>query len=225
MLPARLDAMAAELDAASPADLEPLRGPSWPGVAPARPAAGRGAARSAGSAPSPTTGARRCLSSATAAARRRRRADGRRRWPWPPPGARSAASPRRAARSPRQSPPEDLHDLRKRCKELRYLLEFFDPLHDPVALPQGRRRPEAAAGLPRRVPGQRGAARRDQHVRRRDAGRTRRAPAATLLAMGGIAAELARSQVAGPGGVRGPVRPVRRARQPGAGPRLLEGRS
>ena len=31
------------------------------------------------------------------------------------------------------SPPESLHDLRKRSKELRYLLEFFAPLHDPVA--------------------------------------------------------------------------------------------
>jgi CHAD domain-containing protein len=31
------------------------------------------------------------------------------------------------------SPPEALHDLRKRSKELRYLLEFFAPLHDPVA--------------------------------------------------------------------------------------------
>jgi CHAD domain-containing protein len=30
------------------------------------------------------------------------------------------------------SPPESLHDLRKRCKELRYVLEFFAPLHDPV---------------------------------------------------------------------------------------------
>lgn len=29
------------------------------------------------------------------------------------------------------SPPESLHDLRKRCKELRYLLEFFASLHDP----------------------------------------------------------------------------------------------
>lgn len=29
------------------------------------------------------------------------------------------------------SPPEDLHDLRKRCKELRYLLEIFRPLHHP----------------------------------------------------------------------------------------------
>ena len=30
------------------------------------------------------------------------------------------------------SPPESLHDLRKRSKELRYLLEFFAPLYDPV---------------------------------------------------------------------------------------------
>jgi CHAD domain-containing protein len=31
------------------------------------------------------------------------------------------------------SPHDSLHDLRKRCKELRYALEFFAPLHDPVA--------------------------------------------------------------------------------------------
>jgi CHAD domain-containing protein len=31
------------------------------------------------------------------------------------------------------SPPESLHDLRKRCKELRYSLEFFAPLHDKAA--------------------------------------------------------------------------------------------
>jgi len=30
------------------------------------------------------------------------------------------------------SPPQALHDLRKRCKELRYLLEVFAPLHDPA---------------------------------------------------------------------------------------------
>jgi CHAD domain-containing protein len=30
------------------------------------------------------------------------------------------------------SAPERLHDLRKRCKELRYALEFFASLHDPV---------------------------------------------------------------------------------------------
>jgi len=31
------------------------------------------------------------------------------------------------------SPPQSLHDLRKRCKELRYVLEFFSPLHDKGA--------------------------------------------------------------------------------------------
>jgi CHAD domain-containing protein len=31
------------------------------------------------------------------------------------------------------SPHDSLHDLRKRCKELRYVLEFFAPLHDPAA--------------------------------------------------------------------------------------------
>lgn len=30
------------------------------------------------------------------------------------------------------SPHESLHDLRKRCKELRYALEFFAPVHDPA---------------------------------------------------------------------------------------------
>jgi CHAD domain-containing protein len=30
------------------------------------------------------------------------------------------------------SPPQDLHDLRKRCKELRYLLEVFASLHGPA---------------------------------------------------------------------------------------------
>jgi CHAD domain-containing protein len=32
-----------------------------------------------------------------------------------------------------ESPAESLHDLRKRCKELRYALEFFAPLHDPAS--------------------------------------------------------------------------------------------
>jgi CHAD domain-containing protein len=31
------------------------------------------------------------------------------------------------------SPPDNLHDLRKRCKELRYALEFFAPLYPPDA--------------------------------------------------------------------------------------------
>ena len=37
------------------------------------------------------------------------------------------------------SPGENLHDLRKRCKELRYALEFFASLHDPGAQRQAVR--------------------------------------------------------------------------------------
>jgi CHAD domain-containing protein len=37
---------------------------------------------------------------------------------------------RRGAAINAGSPAESLHDLRKRCKELRYALEFFAPLHD-----------------------------------------------------------------------------------------------
>jgi CHAD domain-containing protein len=42
------------------------------------------------------------------------------------------------------SPPEKLHDLRKRCKELRYALEFFAPLYD---LPTQRRAVRELKGL------------------------------------------------------------------------------
>ena len=38
---------------------------------------------------------------------------------------------RRGRRITPASPADDLHDLRKRCKELRYLLEIFAPLLDP----------------------------------------------------------------------------------------------
>jgi len=39
---------------------------------------------------------------------------------------------RRGAAITPDTPAEVLHDLRKRCKELRYALEFFAPLHDPA---------------------------------------------------------------------------------------------
>jgi CHAD domain-containing protein len=39
---------------------------------------------------------------------------------------------RRGAAITPDSPAESLHDLRKRCKELRYALEFFAPLHEPA---------------------------------------------------------------------------------------------
>ena len=46
-------------------------------------------------------------------------------------GAFAKVAKRGAAITP-ASPHESLHDLRKRCKELRYVLEFFAPLHDPA---------------------------------------------------------------------------------------------
>jgi CHAD domain-containing protein len=93
-----------------------------------------------------------------------------------------------------ESPPESLHDLRKRAKELRYLLEFFAPLHDPVAY-------RKVVGDLKQLQDCLGEF-QDSEVQR-DEIRTladamlaeRAAPAATLLAMGEIAAELARSQV------------------------------
>jgi CHAD domain-containing protein len=91
------------------------------------------------------------------------------------------------------SPPESLHDLRKRAKELRYLLEFFAPLHDPVAY-------RKVVGDLKQLQDCLGEF-QDSEVQR-DEIRTladamlaeRAAPAATLLAMGEIAATLARGQ-------------------------------
>jgi CHAD domain-containing protein len=57
--------------------------------------------------------------------------------------AKIAAAHRNALRTGRRitanSPPESLHDLRKRCKELRYLVEMFGSLHDPARLSQAVR--------------------------------------------------------------------------------------
>jgi CHAD domain-containing protein len=96
------------------------------------------------------------------------------------------------------SPPESLHDLRKRCKELRYLLEFFAPLHDPVAyrkvLGDLKQLQDCLGDF------------QDSQVQREEIGALASAmlaearpggpavPAATLLAMGEVAARLAVSQ-------------------------------
>jgi CHAD domain-containing protein len=91
------------------------------------------------------------------------------------------------------SPPESLHDLRKRAKELRYLLEFFAPLHDQVAyrkvLSDLKQLQDCLGDF------------QDSEVQRHEIGdladamlAERAAPAATLLAMGEIAAKLALSQ-------------------------------
>jgi CHAD domain-containing protein len=91
------------------------------------------------------------------------------------------------------SPPESLHDLRKRCKELRYLLEFFAPLHDPVAY-------KKVVGDLKQLQDCLGEF-QDSQVQREEIGALadamlaeRAAPAATLLAMGELAARLAVSQ-------------------------------
>ncbi len=94
------------------------------------------------------------------------------------------------------SPPESLHDLRKRAKELRYLLEFFASLHDPVAY--------------RKVVGELKSLQdclgdfQDSQVQREEIHALadamlaeRAAPAATLLAMGEIAAKLTLRQAEG----------------------------
>jgi CHAD domain-containing protein len=91
------------------------------------------------------------------------------------------------------SAPESLHDLRKRGKELRYMLEFFAPLHDPVAY----RKVISDLKQLQDVLGEF----QDSEVQREEIHALadailaeRAAPAATLLAMGELAAHLAVSQ-------------------------------
>jgi CHAD domain-containing protein len=92
-----------------------------------------------------------------------------------------------------ESAPESLHDLRKRCKELRYLLEFFGPLHDPVAY-------RKVVGDLKQLQDGLGDF-QDSQVQREEIQTLANAmlaehaaPAATLLAMGEVAARLAISQ-------------------------------
>jgi CHAD domain-containing protein len=91
------------------------------------------------------------------------------------------------------SPPESLHNLRKRCKELRYVLEFFAPLHDPAAyrkvISDLKQLQDCLGEF------------QDSQVQREEIHALadamldeRAAPAATLLAMGEIVANLALSQ-------------------------------
>ena len=88
------------------------------------------------------------------------------------------------------SAPESLHDLRKRGKELRYLLEFFAPLYDPVAY-------RKVVGDLKQLQDVLGEF-QDSEVQREEIHALadamlaeRAAPAATLLAMGELAAHLA----------------------------------
>jgi CHAD domain-containing protein len=185
------DAMAAQVEAASPADLEPLRaflarrrarevrrlaaalrGPRFRAIADDW----RKALlelRDSGSARRRRPAAVTLARSTTGRAFRRIAAQG---------GAITPASP-----------PESLHDLRKRAKELRYLLEFFAPLHDPVAY-------RKVVGDLKQLQDCLGDF-QDSEVQRHEISSLaeamlaeRAAPAATLLAMGEIAAKLARGQ-------------------------------
>ena len=91
------------------------------------------------------------------------------------------------------SPPESLHELRKRCKELRYLLEIFASLHAPGVAwraVQELKGLQDCLGEFQDTDVQRGEL-RDFAVQMMD---ERAAPAQTLLAMGEVAAGLARRQ-------------------------------
>jgi CHAD domain-containing protein len=91
------------------------------------------------------------------------------------------------------SPPASLHELRKRCKELRYLLEFFGSLYDPGELWRVVRELKSLQDCLGEF--------QDTEVQHEEIRAfaeqmmaQRAAPAATLLAMGEIAAGLAAAQ-------------------------------
>ncbi|HEY6277926.1 MAG TPA: CHAD domain-containing protein, partial [Streptosporangiaceae bacterium] len=91
------------------------------------------------------------------------------------------------------SPPESLHDLRKRCKELRYLLEFFASLHDPAILRQAVR---DLKGLQDCL-GEYQDCQVQQHELRMFAAQMRadrKVPATALLAMGELAGHIAQRE-------------------------------
>ena len=91
------------------------------------------------------------------------------------------------------APAESLHELRKRCKELRYLLEIFGSLHDPAEQWQAVRELKNLQDCLGEF--------QDTEVQREEIRAfaaqmmdERAAPAATLLAMGEVAAGLAMRQ-------------------------------
>jgi CHAD domain-containing protein len=91
------------------------------------------------------------------------------------------------------SPPERLHDLRKRCKELRYALEFFASLHEPAAHRQVVRELKDLQDCL----GTFQDSQVQQHQIRQIAGEMLAAgdvPVTALLAMGDLAARLARTE-------------------------------
>jgi len=111
--------------------------------------------------------------------------------------ARISAAQRRALQAGQlisaASPPESLHELRKRCKELRYLLEMFGSLHDPAQRWQAVKELKAlqdCLGAFQDAEVQRAEIRAFASQLLADRG----VPAETLLAMGEIAAGLAVAQ-------------------------------
>jgi CHAD domain-containing protein len=111
--------------------------------------------------------------------------------------ARIGAAHRRALRAgtlvTATSPSESLHDVRKRCKELRYVVEMFGSLHDPAQRWQAVRELKALQDCLGEF--------QDAEVQTAEIRAfaahmlaERRAPAETLLAMGEIAAGLALRQ-------------------------------
>ncbi len=100
---------------------------------------------------------------------------------------------RRGALITPDSPPESLHDLRKRCKELRYLLEFFASLHDPAI---HRRAVRDLKGLQDCL-GEYQDCQVQQHELRMFASQMRadrKVPATALLAMGELAGQIAQRE-------------------------------
>ena len=185
------DAMAGQLVAASPADLEPLR--AFLVRRRAREFRRLAAALRGPRFRAITQDWRKALLEVRDVDGPRGAVPPRSPWPCPRPGARSGGSSRRAARSPTDSPPESLHDLRKRAKELRYLLEFFAPLHDPVAyrkVVSDLKQLQDCLGEFQDSEVQRA----EIHTLADAMLAERAAPAATLLAMGEIAAKLTLSQ-------------------------------
>jgi CHAD domain-containing protein len=100
---------------------------------------------------------------------------------------------KRGAAITQDSPPESLHDLRKRCKELRYLLEFFASLYDPAIHQQAVR---DLKGLQDCL-GEYQDGQVQQHEIRMFAAQMRTeqdVPATALLAMGELASKIARRE-------------------------------
>ncbi|HEV2372145.1 MAG TPA: CHAD domain-containing protein [Streptosporangiaceae bacterium] len=89
------------------------------------------------------------------------------------------------------SPPESLHDLRKRCKELRYALEFFASLCDPAGYRQAVR---GLKGLQDCLGAYQDSSVQHEEIRVMAAQMmaSHDVPADTLLALGELAGEVAR---------------------------------